>query len=569
MKTRRLSLSKKIFIIVIALLLVIDVAMGAIFYTRSKKLLETQIKDNAQNISNCVAATVDTDALQAVQGEEDMESPEFALVHEQLTVFYDNAGVEYVYTIRQTDDGPIYVVDSDPEEPGLPGDEFEGDDDTDAAFTGKQVVNDEPYTDEWGTHITAYSPIMADGKVIALACVDLSYDWVKQQTGKLFALILVICIVALVLGAVVSFIVSCSIGKKFNVLNNKISDLVEGGGDLTRPIDMQSGDEFEVISENINALIEYIREIMLNISEYAGTLKGDTERIAGNMKTTMGSANDVSSTMEQISASMAQTTASINESNMLMGNIMEEFKEIVDMLKSGSDYVGDVKKEAQGIGTQAVSEKTDAERAVESMREQVAICIERSKQVEQIDVLTQDILNITDQTSLLALNASIEAARAGEQGKGFAVVASEIGTLAKNSAESAGEIQEVSNAVISAVNALAKETEKLLDFVGSSAMKGYGDLVDTSEKYRESADRMDQMMRDVYAIAGRMKDDIGRIREYTDAIDKVASDSSDEISHAAENMTDMSEHLSDIGAQTNSSSEMTDALFAEVNRFKL
>lgn len=69
-------------------------------------------------------------------------------------------------------------------------------------------------------------------------------------------------------------------------------------------------------------------------------------------------------------------------------------------------------------------------------------------------------MNISSQTSLLALNASIEAARAGEAGKGFAVVAEEVSKLANNSSESVEKIT-------TALGGMEDKTSNILEKISS------------------------------------------------------------------------------------------------------
>jgi methyl-accepting chemotaxis protein len=91
--------------------------------------------------------------------------------------------------------------------------------------------------------------------------------------------------------------------------------------------------------------------------------------------------------------------------------------------------------------------------------------LEKAKEISKIDNLTKNIIEITDQTNILALNASIEAAKSGEAGKGFAIVAEEISKLAGTTGNSATEIQHVTNTVINSVNDLTKYAEKMLSFL--------------------------------------------------------------------------------------------------------
>ena len=110
--------------------------------------------------------------------------------------------------------------------------------------------------------------------------------------------------------------------------------------------------------------------------------------------------------------------------------------------------------------------------------------IEDSKSVNQVNSLTDDILNIASQTNLLALNASIEAARAGEAGRGFSVVATEISQLAAASQEAANRIQQINRVVTEAVGNLTEHSNGLVQYMNDSILPEFEAFVDAGSAYR-------------------------------------------------------------------------------------
>ncbi len=150
------------------------------------------------------------------------------------------------------------------------------------------------------------------------------------------------------------------------------------------------------------------------------------------------------------------------------------------------------------------------------------------RSVDQISVLTQDILSISSSTDLIAINASIEAARAGAAGKGFAVVAQEIRQLADACGEAAGHIQEVSGVVTGAVQYLTSSAQELADYLGQTIADQLAQSVQSGQQYREDAAYIQRSMEAFHSQASRlrtaMEEIAGSISGISGAVDGAVSD---------------------------------------------
>lgn len=128
---------------------------------------------------------------------------------------------------------------------------------------------------------------------------------------------------------------------------------------------------------------------------------------------------EVSATMEQMSAAMEESTATLNQISESMEAVYTNINYISEQAETGNHYAEKIEEKADKVYRYAEEEQNNAHALVKELADSVNEKIRKSKSVEEINLLTENIISITGQTNLLALNASIEAARAGKPGKGL------------------------------------------------------------------------------------------------------------------------------------------------------
>jgi len=571
-KVRKLSIRWKILIPATILIIVMCGVIGLNSYIRIKTGMIQLGVEESQMAASIAGFVVDGDSLSHVAtGFENTQEYQDNLA--ALRQIQSLCGIAYLYTLHTDDNARLYYgIDTD-ESAGhqSPGDPFDGEyAEFSSVFAGQEYVQDYIDKTEDGILISAFLPIKdSSGKVTAVLGCDYDASYVLDRIEGARNSIIQISGLCLILALLILNVIVNRIMRSLNKVNRKIYDLAHNEGDLTQKLDIASGDELELISGNVNTLLEYIRGIMLHISANSTELGTSTAAIAKSLVSAKDNISDISATMEEMSAAMEETSASLSQVDESVLHIMDSIGAISTKASTERDSAAKITEKVQAIYESAKRDRTDAAKRAAEMSKSMSDRIERSKAVEHIDTLTTEILNITDETSLLSLNASIEAARAGEAGKGFAVVASQIGSLADNSARAAEGIQRVSKEVIHAVNELANESEQMIHFMNETAMAGYERLLDNSINYKNDVSRLSETMNAFADESMRLNNNIDNIKEAVDAVNIAAAESAKGIVDVTEMASGMTVSMGSIKDEAEGNRDIAGQLESEVGKFKL
>ena len=379
--------------------------------------------------------------------------------------------------------------------------------------------------------------------------------------------------VVILLLIIINFLICyINIVKKIRSVSGEVNDMItnieEGNGDLTARIQTKTRSELLFITTGINHFIETLQGIMKDVKNGSIVLTSASEEVASQLKIADDNVTNTSAALEELSANMENVAGTVSSINDRVEDVKSAAQEITDQAQSGTETAISIKQEANELKQRVTAKKAEAGDQVSQLSTVLSQSVQDSGKVSQIGELTNQILDIAQRTNLLALNASIEAARAGEAGKGFAVVATEISALAENSRATASNIQVISTEVTEAVNSLAQNAQSALDYINGTVLGDYDEFVTTGEKYEHTADIMDEMLESFDKKAQNLNNIMEEMVESVQMITTSIKESSIAITSSAENSAEIVGGIKKISQAIVKNNEITEQLSDTTQRFK-
>ncbi len=375
-----------------------------------------------------------------------------------------------------------------------------------------------------------------------------STDEIFAAADRLKTVMIVICVCALIVLIVVSFIIVGRMLKPMGSIEHGIVALqnldISENGEISRFVKRQ--DELGSMAKATQELIQSLRKITGTIQSCCDTLNEKAGGLSGTANDLVEDVSDNVATTEQLSASLESTNSAVSNVNEEIGSIDQVassiLQNVTDSIKASETVISSA-REMQGQADHAfqygqetlVKTKDSVERAITSL-----------SSLTKINELASEILNIAEQTNLLSLNASIEAARAGEAGRGFAVVAGEIGTLADTSKNTASTIQALCNNANESIDVVNGCFDSIIKFIEQDVVGQFKDFADKSTGYSQSLNGIMGQLEEINEAVNAFEESVKQISRNVCSVNSITEENRNaigEIIHKNENTVQIADAI--------------------------
>jgi methyl-accepting chemotaxis protein len=377
-----------------------------------------------------------------------------------------------------------------------------------------------------------------------------------------------IAVVMEVILILVLTLITASIVKPLKKSLTHIDEIAQG--DFSKEFEqdlLKRKDDFGQLADSLEKMRSEMKELIGEVKSEALEITGMVQEIDTSIRALDDQIENVSATTEELAAGMEETAASSEEINAMSHEIESAAKSIAERSQDGANEADEIRERAVKIKKDTDENDRRTRSIHEEINESLTKALEDIKVVDQINVLAKSIMDITGQTNLLALNASIEAARAGEAGKGFAVVADEIRVLAEQSKAAVAHIQEVTGNVTAAVENLANDAERLLEFVGNDVVESLGGFAEMANSYNSDAANVDSLVTDFSASSEQLLASINGVMDAISDVSKTATEGATGTTDIAEKVGNVVQEAEAIKQKAETTYHSAEKLQKNVERF--
>lgn len=385
--------------------------------------------------------------------------------------------------------------------------------------------------------------------------------WIGFSTKKIdlhkreaiFKTVIVSLVSSLFLGFILYFVLGYYL-KPIGIIENRLKDIAEGEGDLTKRINLNKDNEFgklgqlvDVIIANLQQMIKDIAVEITALSEASSILSLSSSNMNQNANDMRNSAQDITETTNRSSDFVKNISSSASEMSASVNSVASAIEEL-------STSVNEISKNCQNESKIA----KNAHIIVKDAEEMMEILNTSSKEIGKV---LEVISDIADQTRLLALNATIEAASAGESGRGFAVVATEVKALAQQTAQATSQIEkqieDMQGSTRNSVKAIKRMSEVVEDVNEISQQ-----IVSSVE---EQSTTTSEIAHNVSGV-GRSADEVAKnVKDMAESIGEISSS----ILHVGESAANTSSEADQTNNNAKKLNEIAISLKSMVNKFKV
>ncbi len=373
--------------------------------------------------------------------------------------------------------------------------------------------------------------------------------------------ILLIGLAAIAYFAVQGYLLTRSI-QPLNRMKDQLLKIAEGGGDLVTRLHITTKDEIRDVADAYNKLVQGFRDMVVKIQDTAGQVGASASLLHTTTEEIRQATHQTSSIMEQVAAGVESQLQDTEETTTTVTDMAEGMKHIAMTAQEVSGLASTANRLAAD-GEQAIVQTLNQMKGIRTSVDQSAQSVRHlGERASSIGVMGQVIIEIAEQTSLLAMNASIEAARAGEHGRGFAVVAAEVRKLADQASNSSIEIrqfvQQLQQDIYELANVMERSTREVSEGmdVAQGAERAFKDIERAIEELNGQMYGVTVATEEMNAGAEELVHTIRRIQDVTEttaagtqsvsAATEEQLASMEEIAGSVEDLSSMSKQLTEL-----------------------